>query len=690
MRHGTARVAALLGAWWLAAAAEPAPAGEEAPAAITEKSAAPGAGEERPKGPEERVVVRGDADGSGPLDPTAFATVIRAEDFAGRVTTLPELLRATVGLQVKSLGGEFATVSIRGSSAEQVVIYLDGVPLNRALGGGVNLADLPLPQVESVEIYRGVTPASLPAASIGGAIVIHTRRPAGRRSGSASGEFGSFATGAASASLTHAGERAGVSIGADAAQSRADFPYLDNNGTRNEGRDDEVTRRRNNDFARLHLTGRSSIRAGRARVDLSADLLRRDQGVPGVDSYTSETARFDSRRALLRAGVEAPGLAGGRLLLRGAADYTRHAEGFLNPDGDLGLTRQETDNVIGSLGQEAGLVLVAGRTQAISILAARRRETADLRSDLLDGSRATDVGVASRRTAVLAIEDQVALAGGRLVLNPSLRHERWEDRFRPGEGAGVTSPPSRSKGEETTGKVGLRLVLGEGVSLKANTGRYLRLPDFIERFGYSGAVLGNRALQPERGRTLDVGLAATLWKAERGPREARVEITLFETRAEDLILLVPNAQASVIARNIGRARVRGAELSLWLAPTPRFSAGLNATRQRAVDTSGTFTDGYLLPGRPRDELSADAGLDLGRGRLHYAFTYVGPNFINGVNTESWRLPARYLHDLGYRFRLPQGLQAVVEVKNLSDQRAYDVARYPLPDRSIHGRLTWEF
>jgi len=56
------------------------------------------------------------------------------------------------------------------------------VPLNRALGGSVNIADLPLGQIESIAIYRGFTPASLPASSIGGAILIETRhRTAERR-----------------------------------------------------------------------------------------------------------------------------------------------------------------------------------------------------------------------------------------------------------------------------------------------------------------------------------------------------------------------------------------------------------------------------------------------------------------------------------------------------------------------------
>ena len=115
-----------------------------------------------PQGPLERVEVRESAEPlSAALDSTAFATVIHADEFADRVTTVEELLRETVGVQVSSLGGAFATVSIRGSTAEQVVVYLDGVPLNRALGGGVNLADLPLAQIESIEVYRSFTPAKL-------------------------------------------------------------------------------------------------------------------------------------------------------------------------------------------------------------------------------------------------------------------------------------------------------------------------------------------------------------------------------------------------------------------------------------------------------------------------------------------------------------------------------------------------
>ena len=68
----------------------------------------------------------------------------------------------------------------------------------------------------------------------------------------------------------------------------------------------------------------------------------------------------------------------------------------------------------------------------------------------------------------------------------------------------------------------------------------------------------------------------------------------------------------------------------------RFSGSLNATRQEAIDTSDRYTEGNLLPLRPRDEISATAGLAIGRGRASWDFTYVGPNYTDTVNSESGR------------------------------------------------------
>jgi len=643
-----------------------------------------------PQGPVETVEVHGAVEGPAALDATAFATVIRAEDFADRVTSVPELLREAVGVQVKSLGGEFATVSIRGSSAEQVVIYLDGIPLNRALGGGVNLADLPIGQVESIEVYRGFTPAGAPAASIGGAIMIHTRRAGTSPAASVSASIGSFGSGEAIAAVSGARGRGDYAVGFDGAASSGDFEYLNNNSTRDNPADDRTLRRINNDFRRAHLSGRFTVKGGpRARFSLATDLFARRQGVPGLDCCLSPEARSTTTRLLVRPELEVPGLLGGRLLARAAADYTFYRQEFDDPEGPVGLTGRKVDDIDlnRSLGGEAGFVLAASPRQAISVLASGRRETAALEDRSLSAS--PDLGTASRRTTVATLEDQISLGTDRLVLNPSLRYESYDSAFRPGAAGGLVV--DLRGGRHTTGKVGFRFRATDSLTVKGNFGRFVRLPDFIELFGNQGSVQGNPALAPERGRSVDLGVTAVMPLRQQGVlRHAYIEAILFETVAEDLIQFMQNSQSTVHAININSARIRGVELSLALALGPRFSGSLNATHQRPVDISDRYTDGKILPGRPLDEVSAGAALDIGRGRVFYEFTFVGRNFVDTLETPSEALPARYLHDLGYRARMRKGLQATIEIKNLANERTYDLVRYPLPGRSIQGRLSWEF
>jgi iron complex outermembrane receptor protein len=665
---------------WCAAAiaAEAAAAdGDAAPPPAPPAAPAPSA----PGMPVETIEVRGEREGPTALDPTAFATVIRAEEFAHRIVTLSELMRETVGVQVKSLGGEYATLSIRGSSAEQVIVYLDGVPLNRALGGGVNLADLPLAQVESIAVYRGFTPAGLPAASIGGAVMITTRRGDGAPRASARLQGGSFGGAEAGVSFAAARGAADVTLALEAARGDGDFEHWTTNGTPHDATDDGLRPRVNNDFARRRLAGTAAFRLGdRTRLNLSTDLLRRDQGVPGKEPVTRSRGRYDVTRGLLRADLEAAGLAGGRLLVRGAADLTRHAEAFADPGLD-----ESTENRIGSFGQEAGLTFIASRRHALSLFLGHRSESADL---LNHAALDPDLGTARRRDLVATIEDQIALASDRFVINPSLRHERYDSDFDPGPGATLIPETLRRHEGRTTGKIGFRARLGERLTIRGNAGRFFRIPDFIELYGYTGSVRGNGDLRPEHGRSFDLGVQVDVARAAGRLRRARFETTLFETLADDLILFTGRAQLSVVAHNFGRARIRGVETTVSLGFGPRLSGSLNATFQRAVNESGDPTTGRLLPTRPSREAGAGLDLRLGPGRLFYAFTYVGRNYLDAQNTDAAAVPARYLHDLGYRIDLHRGWEATFEVKNIGDHLTYDVAGFPLPGRNFAARLAW--
>lgn len=79
-------------------------------------------------------------------DRAADASVITDSRTPRSSESVAQLLSELPGVTVNRLGGigSTALISLRGSTWEQVGVYLDGIPLNSAIGGGVDLSTLPL------------------------------------------------------------------------------------------------------------------------------------------------------------------------------------------------------------------------------------------------------------------------------------------------------------------------------------------------------------------------------------------------------------------------------------------------------------------------------------------------------------------------------------------------------------------
>ncbi len=108
-------------------------------------------------------------------DPGVFR-LSRAEIQASGARTAAELLEGHAGLVIDQRGpGGTARVSIRGSAADQVLVLLDGAPLNDPLTGAVDLASLPVSQIESITVLKGSRSARFGPGAEAGAILIQSR-----------------------------------------------------------------------------------------------------------------------------------------------------------------------------------------------------------------------------------------------------------------------------------------------------------------------------------------------------------------------------------------------------------------------------------------------------------------------------------------------------------------------------------
>ncbi|EJE8675075.1 TonB-dependent vitamin B12 receptor [Vibrio parahaemolyticus] len=90
--------------------------------------------------------------------------------------TLPDVLRRLTGIQVSQNGGrgQLASLFVRGTSSDQVLVLVDGVRFARAAKGAVDFNQIPLTYVQRIEYVRGARASLYGSEAIGGVINIIT------------------------------------------------------------------------------------------------------------------------------------------------------------------------------------------------------------------------------------------------------------------------------------------------------------------------------------------------------------------------------------------------------------------------------------------------------------------------------------------------------------------------------------
>jgi vitamin B12 transporter len=153
-------------------------------------------------------------------------TIIRPDDYKGEQKTLPELLQDVPGVHVRYVSGkgQYTTVTVRGSTAAQVGVFVDGVLSNLGGDAAVDISTIPIHNVERIEVYRGYIPARFGGTYMGGVINIVTKRP-DKADISASVGQSSWGGHTASLEITQPLGSGSLMIGVNRDQSDGDFRY---------------------------------------------------------------------------------------------------------------------------------------------------------------------------------------------------------------------------------------------------------------------------------------------------------------------------------------------------------------------------------------------------------------------------------------------------------------------------------
>jgi iron complex outermembrane receptor protein len=637
------------------------------------------------------TVVVAEAEQRARQDDAASSSVITASRTPRSAEDLPQLLSELPGVSVTRLGGlgSFATLSLRGSSANQVEVYFDGVPLSAASGGGVDIGLIPVVDLESIEVYRGMSPIGFGTSAMGG--VVSLSSATGDVSGArAYAGGGSFDTGFAGVQARWAGSKLRALASVNGFGSAGDFSYRNDNATSFTTTDDSIMRRQNNALRQIdglaHVVG---LLPGRRKIWGTASFLHRDQGVPPVGSVLANWAALGTDRLIATLAYESHDDLGLGSSLRAQLYTVATWQRFDDPCGDVsgGVPTQTRD-----LSSSSGATLVGSKPLAgwlkLSAIADGRYERFDP-SSVLSGALSIPPG--SRAFAAGGVEARFLIQALHLAAIPSLRLEAARDT--------ITNPERyRLMGADTQSATywlpNARLALlqwaSEQVTLRANLGRYGRLPSISERYGNTGQVLGNPNLVPESGTNADVGANWTR-KGER--LRLSLDGALFAAWSRNLIYF---RQLGSYMRpgNLGRARILGVETSAALDWRGRFRLFGQTTFTDARDLENVKASyGKQLPHRPR--LRAYARPELrnlalaGRWRwgLYADLDATSGNYLDSSNLV--KVEPRVLFGAGGQVSAPHwGLRLVASAHNLANTPVVDFTGYPVPGRSVFLTLQW--
>jgi iron complex outermembrane receptor protein len=608
----------------------------------------------------------------------SFSTVISRDAFEGRIEDLSEVLKKEKGIQIRRSGGlgSFSQVSIRGSSSDQVMIYVDGILINDASGGGVDLSNISLFDVEAIEVFRGFTPVNFGTASIGGAVNIKTVRPEKGLTSSASAGTGAFGTRQLGAFINHKPSEWDYLISFDYLESDNDFTFENDRGTPLNPADDKTEKRENAQFDQSNvLTKLGYDVSDTFRIDILDQYFDKSQAIPDWRNNPDTKARLDTQRNILALKLTGDRLGETGFNAAATTSLTWKQEEYDDSLGQIGLGRQHSRETTTRIGEQVYIEHLSD-LNVLGLNLDFNHEQYEP-EDLLYSKTPND---STRDLFNLGLQDTVLLLDGQFLVTPSWRMTLIKDELESATSVyGIKLESSRRTNTYGVPQIGIQYRPSDWLALKSNLGTYVREPSFFELFGDRGIFIGNTSLTEESGVNFDIGFQID--KRFDTPSIHSISLTAayFKSDVDDLIARVFDARGVGKSINLPESEIQGLEAGFQVNLLKHFRLLGNATFQDATNQSDIPAfKGKNLPGRWEQSYL---------GRVETVF-------------ENWTVYLEHLSDKNLYYdtanllkaedkqELNAGIQAVFdswmltfEIKNIQDKQYEDFNGFPMPGRA---------
>ncbi len=633
-----------------------------------------------------------------PTDPSddIVVTATRTPQFAGDIaagvtvidratieqrgyTTLADALSAVPGLRVAQSGGPGAQASVfvRGTNSNQVLVLIDGVPVNDPgdPGNAFNFGVDTLGDVERIEIVRGPLSTLYGSGAIGGVINIITRHGRGAPHGSVTLGGGVPRQGLAQADIAGgngpwdyaASYEAQSLLGFDQTPKREYLVYTgERDGDRNQQGQVEI--------------GLTPVQGTRLSL-----LVRARDNTFGYDEQGFVT--FDGNNAtgydaslFCRLGLTSQLFDGAwqtSAYLSGLQDDRRYTVAYdpFDPNNDTADNRYHGRRADFQWNNTVQLPDWWRSTHTQFTFGYEHvADQADVKINSLSGGYPYDSAVRAHDDSDAGWAGLQSTLFGRLVADAQLREEA-----------------TTVAGNAFTWRVGGTFSLNEiGTRLKASYGTSFLAPSLFDRYGIDNfGYVGNPNLRPERAQGWEAGFESDLPSSL--PGHGTFSVTYFNNLIRDLIEI---AFAPVYTSvNVASARTQGVEVTLHWTLARYLDADLayTYTDARALDS------GARLLRRPYNQGSADLAIHpIPSVTIAPEILYTGSfadYLVNNAGETGFTpglSPSGWLVNLNATWQAQPHLRLFVWAKNLTASRFEPVNGYQIPGASFLAGARWDF
>ena len=561
--------------------------------------------------------------------------IITAEDIAqSGQQTVVETLQTLGGVEIASNGGfgQPSSVFMRGANSGHTLVLVDGMRIGSATLGTTALENIPLSQIERIEVVPGELSSLYGSDAIGGVIQIFTKSGKYAPATSVGAGVGTYGTRSVSGGVNRTASNTDFSLtlgyleskGFDATKPTAPFGQHnpDRDGYQNTNASGKIVHRldtRNE----LGLTvfqsdGRTHFDSGPSTDDLNHQAL-------SAFSLHSSNQITDSWQSLVRAGES-----------RDKSTTTGAFPSFFG-------TRQSQFTWQNNIKLGPGTAIAGAEYLAQHVT--------------------SDSAFAQNHRTIRS-----AFAG---YVGTHEKHD-WQ--------ANIRRDDNSQFGNHATGLLGYAYRLTSELRLRLGGGSAFKAPTFNDLYAVDPTFffIPNPDLRPERSRSKEAGL-------DYETRTNRFSATYFENRITDLVVLVTDPATFVSTpRNLNRARIKGTELGYQSS-----FAGLQANAQLTLQDPVDEETGKLLPRRAREYGSVAAGKAAGRWRFGAEVTSSGARFDSADEDPAKKMHGYALVNLTASYALSQEWLLRARWNNVFN-REYELAQnFNTPGSNVFVALQYQ-